>query len=85
MLLFYLVTGKFPVVARSMEELTRAHAHRQRQPLRDLRPDMPEAFIRTVERALDSDPARRFQSVGDLEAGACANRSTRSRRARRFT
>jgi serine/threonine protein kinase/tetratricopeptide (TPR) repeat protein len=68
-LLFYLVTGKFPVVARSMEELTRAHAQRQRQPLRDLRPDVPEAFIRTVERALDSDPTRRFQSVGDLEAG----------------
>ena len=68
-LLFYLVTGKFPVVARSMEELARAHAQRQRQPLRDLRPDVPEAFIRTVERALDSDPTRRFQSVGDLEAG----------------
>ncbi len=68
-LLFYLVTGRFPVVARSMEELTRAHAQRQRQPLRDLRPDIPEAFIRTVERALDSDPTRRFQSVGDFEAG----------------
>ena len=68
-LLFYLVTGKFPVIAGSMEQLARAHAHRQRQPLRDLRPDVPEAFIRTVERALDSDPTRRFQSVGDLEAG----------------
>ena len=68
-LLFYLVTGKFPVVAQSMEDLTRAHAQRRRQPLRDLRPDIPEAFIRTVERALDSDPTRRFQSVGDLEAG----------------
>lgn len=68
-LLFYLVSGKFPVVASSMEQLARAHAHRQRQPLRDLRPDVPEAFIATVERALDSDPTRRFQSVGDLEAG----------------
>ena len=67
-LLFYLVTGKFPVVAGSMEQLARAHAHRERQPLRDLRPDLPEAFVATVERALDSDPSRRFQSVGDFES-----------------
>ena len=67
-LLFYLVTGKFPVVAVSMEELARAHAHRQRQSLRDLRPDLPEAFVATVERALDSDPTRRYHSVGDFES-----------------
>ena len=67
-LLFYLVTGKFPVVAASMEQLARAHAHRERQQLRDLRPDLPEAFVATVERALDSDPTRRYQSVGDFES-----------------
>jgi TolB-like protein/Tfp pilus assembly protein PilF len=67
-LLFYLATGKFPVVASSMEELARAHAHRQRQSLRDLRPDLPEAFVATVERALDSDPTRRYHSVGDFES-----------------
>ncbi len=67
-LLFYLVSGKFPVVASSMEQLARAHAHRQRQPLRDLRPDLPEPFIATVERALDSDPSRRYQSVGEFES-----------------
>jgi serine/threonine-protein kinase len=67
-LLFYLVTGKFPVVAGSMEELARAHAQRQRQSLRDLRPDLPEAFVATVERALDSDPTRRYHSVGDFES-----------------
>ncbi len=67
-LLFYLVTGKFPVNAGSMEQLARAHAHRERQPLRDLRPDLPEGFIAAVERALDSDPSRRYQSVGELES-----------------
>ena len=51
-----------------MEQLARAHAHRQRQPLRDLRPDLPEPFIATVERALDSDPSRRYQSVGEFES-----------------
>ena len=67
-LLFYLVTGKFPVVAASMEELALAHAQRKRQSLRDLRPDLPEAFVATVERALDSDPTRRYHSVGDFES-----------------
>jgi eukaryotic-like serine/threonine-protein kinase len=67
-LLFYLVTGKFPVIAGSMEELAQAHAHRRRQSLRDLRPDLPEAFVGTVERALDNDPTRRYHSVGDFES-----------------
>jgi serine/threonine-protein kinase len=67
-LLYYLVTGKFPVVADSMSELARAHSDRRRRPLRDLRPDAPEAFVRAVERALDSDPIRRYRSAGDMEA-----------------
>ncbi len=68
-MLFYLVTGNFPVTAATMEQLRQAHVNRQRRTLRDLRPDVPEAFIRVVERALDSDPSRRFHSVGELEQG----------------
>ena len=68
-MLFYLVTGAFPVTASTMEELRLAHGSRRRQPLRDLRPDVPEGFVRVVERALESDPARRYGSVGELEQG----------------
>jgi serine/threonine-protein kinase len=68
-MLFYLVTGRFPVEAPTMELLLRAHSNRERTPLRDLRPDVPEGFVRVVERALDSDPARRHRSVGELEQG----------------
>ncbi len=66
-LMFYLVTGTFPVPARSMEDLARAHRQRDRRSLRDLRPDAPQAFVAVVERALDSDPNRRFGTVGELE------------------
>ncbi len=66
-LLFYLVTGRFPVTARSMEDLARAHRQRERRSLRDLRPDVPQGFVGAVERSLDSDPARRFKTVGELE------------------
>jgi TolB-like protein len=30
---------------------------------------VPEGFVRVVERALDSDPGRRYRSVGELEQG----------------
>jgi tetratricopeptide (TPR) repeat protein/TolB-like protein len=66
-LLFHLVTGTFPITARSMEELAHAHRQRDRRSLRDLRPDAPQAFVAAVERALDSDPVRRFSTVGELE------------------
>ena len=67
-LLFYLVTGKFPVNAGSMEQLARAHVNRTRLSLRDLRPDISQAFLSVVERALDGDPLRRYRTVGELES-----------------
>src|SRR4030095_6070549 len=55
--------------------------NRERQPLRDLRPDLPEAFVRVVERALDSDPSRRQRSAGDLEGGLRESLEVRTREA----
>jgi serine/threonine protein kinase/tetratricopeptide (TPR) repeat protein len=67
-LLFYLVTGQFPVTAASMDHLGRAHERGDRRPLRDARPDLPEGFVRVIEHALHRDPARRYRSAGELEA-----------------
>ena len=66
-LLFYLVSGQFPVSAPSIEQLARAHAHRHGRRLRDLRPDLPASFVRVVERALDPDPAARYRTAGEME------------------
>ncbi|MGB2713555.1 MAG: protein kinase [Vicinamibacterales bacterium] len=66
-LLCYLVTGHYPVVAASIEQLARAHAHGQRRRLRDLRPDLPPSFVQVVERALDADPAKRYRTAGEME------------------
>ena len=66
-LLFHLVTGRFPVTGRSLEEVADAHARRTRTRLRDARPDLPPAFVRAVEKALDPVPAERFQTLGTLE------------------
>jgi TolB-like protein/Tfp pilus assembly protein PilF len=68
-LLFHLVTGQFPVTAGSIDQLARAHERRDGRKLRDLRPDLPAPFVAVVERALQPDPAARYKSAGDMEAG----------------
>jgi serine/threonine-protein kinase len=65
-LLFYLVTGGFPVTGASIDALKEAHRRGERRRLRDERPDLPDSFVSVVERALDPDPARRFSSAGEM-------------------
>ena len=81
-LLFYLVTGKFPVVASSMEQLARAHAHRSVTPLRDLRPDLPEPSLPRSSASLDSDPSAALSKCWANSSRRCASRSMRRRRVR---
>jgi serine/threonine-protein kinase len=65
-LLYYIVTGQYPVAGRSLLELSLAHRRGERQHLADRRPDLPEGFIRAVERALSQEPAGRPASAGTL-------------------
>jgi len=71
-LLFYLVTGKFPVDGKTLDEIRQAHADGRRQHLRDLRPDLPPGYVREVAKAIDRDPLKRHTSAGELEAGLLA-------------
>lgn len=66
-LLFYLVTGKFPVNGASVAELREAHKEGRGSLLRDLRPDLPGWYVQAVEKALARDPAARFTSAGQME------------------
>jgi eukaryotic-like serine/threonine-protein kinase len=65
-LLYFLVTASYPVVGRTLPEIAVAHGLGQRRFLADLRPDLPERFIRVVERAVSIDPAARFTSAGSM-------------------
>jgi serine/threonine protein kinase len=65
-LLFHLLTGSYPLPARSVEELRRAHATGARQRLRSVRPDVPARLARVIERAIDPDPLRRFDDARAL-------------------
>ena len=67
-LMYFLVTGNFPVCGSSVAQLVEAHRRGERGRLRDGRPDLPYQFVTLVERALDPDPLRRFASAGELES-----------------
>jgi hypothetical protein len=65
--LYRLVSGHYPVEARSFDELRRKHANGERVPLRDVRPDLPLSLVQVIEKALDVEPERRFASAGEME------------------
>jgi TolB-like protein/Tfp pilus assembly protein PilF len=67
-LLYRLVTVSFPVRATSMEDLRAAHGSAGAVGLRDARADLPTAFVRVVDRAIGSDPEKRYATTGALEA-----------------
>ncbi len=65
-LLYYLVSGQFPVRGWSVPEIVDAHRGNARRRLADVRTDLPAAFIAVVERATHHDPAQRFRSATDM-------------------
>ena len=56
-LLYHLVTGSYPVQARTMREVRRAHERGERTAVRTARPDVPPKLARIIERAIDPHPS----------------------------
>lgn len=67
-LLYYLVSGDFPVKGRSLDDIRKAHSQGRRRSLRDARPDLPSGFVRVVDDATAVFPERRPDSAGLMEA-----------------
>ncbi len=66
-LLFHLVTRSYPVAATSLDALQSGHQRGDRTRLTDLRPDLPDDFIRVIDRAIDPLPERRYASAGAMQ------------------
>jgi serine/threonine protein kinase len=66
-LLYRLVSGRYPVEAESLLELAEHHNRRLFEPLRDRRPALPLDFVRVVEKAIDPEPAQRYPNAVALE------------------
>jgi len=71
-LLYHLVTGRYPIDARTVPELREKIARREARLLRDERPDLPEAFVVVVERALAWRPEDRYPTAGAMEQALSA-------------
>ena len=67
-LLYHLVTGSFPVWAKTVEELKGKHRSAAPIRLRDARADLPTVFVSVVDRAIARNPAERYLTAGALEA-----------------
>jgi hypothetical protein len=67
-LLYFLVTGAYPVDGETREDVERAHRDGVHKRLRDRRPDLPDAYVAAVEGAISRDPANRYATAGEFEA-----------------
>ncbi len=72
-LLYFLVSGTHPVTGGTADDLRAQHALGARARLREARPELPAAFAEAVDRALEPDPSRRFESASAFETAlACS-------------
>jgi TolB-like protein len=78
-LLYRLLTRSYPVRANSLADLRRAHAASQRTDVRSARPNVPSRLARAIERAIDPEPQRRYESA-DALAADLANLDARHKR-----
>ncbi len=64
---FYeLLSGRKPFDAESMHGVLFKVMQEEPTPLAEVAPEVPQALMHVVERALSKDPAERFQSAGEL-------------------
>jgi serine/threonine-protein kinase len=76
--LFQLMTGQLPFRADSMTGLMDRIANAPPPPLRTIRPDLPACVAAIIDRALQKDPAARYQTAGEMavELRGCAQALT---------
>ena len=71
-LLYHLVTGSYPVQARTVREIRRAQELGERTAIQTARSDVPSKLARVIERAIDRRPERRYESADALAADLAA-------------
>ena len=67
-LLFFLLTGSYPVTGGDLAALRSAHASGERHSLKALAAHVPRRLVLTIDGALDPDPRKRYDSVESMAA-----------------
>lgn len=65
-LLYFLLSGTYPVRADTLKALRQAHGSGQRRPIRTVCPTCPAALARVIDRATLPDPAERFDTIAEM-------------------
>jgi serine/threonine protein kinase/Flp pilus assembly protein TadD len=65
-LLYHLLTAKYPVDAPTLPELAALHQTNQRRSLYEERTDVPDQLVNVIETATRRNPPERFQSAGQM-------------------
>jgi serine/threonine-protein kinase len=68
-LLYFLLTGTYPVRGRTLADIRRAHADGARVPLSDACPGLDEPLALVVNKLLADNPAERYQTAEEAAAG----------------
>jgi len=68
LILYEMFTGECPFRADTPVAAALKRLHEAPPPARTVEPDLPERIDRALQRCLDKDPKKRFQSVAELEA-----------------
>jgi formylglycine-generating enzyme required for sulfatase activity/dienelactone hydrolase len=76
--LYEMLTGRLPFEGDTAPALLLAVASKAPKPVRDVRPDAPEALVRILDRSLVKDRARRTISAGEIVAEVAAWQITAS-------
>lgn len=66
--MYFLLTGRPPFPTGSAAEKLDAHVRRSPEKLATLRPDLPTTVVEVVERMMEKDRARRYQTPGEVVA-----------------
>ncbi len=61
--LFRVLSGRYPVEAETIDELKQAHASGKRASIRSFAPQVSPRLARALDRALESDPAKRWPNA----------------------
>jgi len=71
-LVYFLVSGKYPVDGNTLGELRRSHDRGTIRPLASQRTGLPNSLIEVVTRAIDRDPAQRPSAAVDMHSALAA-------------
>jgi serine/threonine protein kinase len=65
---YFLLTGHPPFPSGTVSQKLLWHRSKEPTPVRQVRPEVPEALARVVARMMTKDPAARYQTAGEVAA-----------------